>query len=68
MTNEEKVLAVWPDAREVQLRRGKWLIAHGNDPERPGYSILGPDFASTEAAWQNAAESLPAQPQAGGQE
>jgi len=63
MTNEEKVLAVWPDAREVQLRRGKWLIAHGNDPERPGYSILGPEFASTEAAWQNAAESLPAQPE-----
>lgn len=58
MTNEEKVLAVWLDARAVHITPGKWLIAHGNDPENPGYAPLGPEFDSEEAAWQNAAESL----------
>lgn len=62
MSDKEKVLKVWEDARAFQICPGEWIVAHGNDPNNPGYAILGPEFDSEEAAWQNAAESLPPQP------
>jgi hypothetical protein len=63
MTAKERVLAVWPDARAVAITPGKWLIAHGDDPENLGYALLGPEFRCKAEAWQNAAESLPPQPE-----
>jgi hypothetical protein len=62
MTAKEKYLQVYPDARAFPLTPDTWVVAHGDDPENPGYAILGPEFDSEEAAWQNAAESLPAEP------
>jgi len=56
---KEKVLKVWPNATAKVFRSGRWLIY---DPRERGNFRLSSFCETEEAAWQNAAESLPAQP------
>jgi hypothetical protein len=57
MTAKEKVLAVWPDSH-VYINKilRKWMWYRDSDPD-----AVSPMFETEEAAWQNAAESLPAE-------
>ena len=57
MTDKEKVLKVWPDTIVYGNKiLWKWLWYRESDPDK-----ISGKFDTEEAAWQNAAESLPAQ-------
>jgi len=59
-TAKERVLEVWPDARCVQIIRGKWNVVYGDDADRPGYAnIIEPSQHSESKAWGLAASRLP---------
>jgi hypothetical protein len=61
MTAKEKVLAVWPDAFAFRWA-GWWRIYSGVLPRLNDFNCVS-NGETEEAAWQNAAESLPAQPE-----
>jgi hypothetical protein len=55
MTSKEKVLEVWPDTIVYGNKiLWKWLWYRESDPDK-----VSGQFDTEEAAWQNAAESLP---------
>jgi hypothetical protein len=53
VSDMEAVKARYPDARCVEVPRGCWLIAYGDDPEHVGFANLGPDSRSEAKAWAN---------------
>lgn len=60
LTDEQVFSQVNPDARCVQIIRGKWNIVYGDDPNRIGFSnIVEPAQRTQLEAWALAVSRLP---------